>query len=160
MGETTVNIIRASDIHLNFNAEHVLRQLQFNGISDEAELAAFAIKHTARRILPYGIWECSNGRKVIFNREYQPIFQQVNGVNSYTDRNEWVKDIIQTTYLFDDSNSPIDFLKNKYEQYKLTSSKKKACKKSLLICLAVLKEFTPKEHSSVNSACSVDSVLS
>jgi len=29
--------------------------------------------------LPYGIWTCADGREVLFNRFYEPIFQRLTG---------------------------------------------------------------------------------
>jgi hypothetical protein len=31
------------------------------------------------RDLPYGIWTCADGRQVLFNRRYQPMWQRMPG---------------------------------------------------------------------------------
>lgn len=148
-------VIRSHELQAHFDTTEIERNLDWRSRSSESRLAELAIRHTARRILPYGIWTCQDGREVVFNREYQPIFQKKDGVNSFADRGEWVKDIVQTVYLFNDSNSPIDYLTNKYAEYKLPSREKKENKRSLLICLSVIKKYQPKEGPSVNKEYSV-----
>ena len=152
--ETSTTIIRSDELQASFNTNSIEANLEYRDMIREPKLASFAIQHCARRMLPYGIWICQDGREVVFNREYQPIFQKINGVNSFADRSEWVKDIVNTIYLYNDGNSPIDFMRNKYEDYKLTSRDKKDCKKSLLICLSVIKKYQPKEARSTNRAYS------
>ena len=45
--------------------------------------------------LPYGIWTCADGREILFNRDYKPIWSRMNGRNCYSplsermDRLEW-----------------------------------------------------------------------
>lgn len=51
--------------------------------------------------LPYGQWTCADGRRVLFNRGYQPICQRLNDVVT-TCENHWVDDIIDTCYFYDD----------------------------------------------------------
>lgn len=150
-----INIIRSHELQADFDTTEIERDLQFHDRSSESRLAEFAIKHSSRRMLPYGIWTCQDGREVVFNREYQPIFQKIDGVNSFADRGEWVKDIVQTVYLFNDANSPIDLLVNKYAGFELTSQEKKESKRSLHICLSVIKKYQPKEGQCVNRAYSV-----
>jgi hypothetical protein len=33
----------------------------------------------SRRALPYGMWTCADGREVLFNRSYQPLWQRRPG---------------------------------------------------------------------------------
>ena len=61
-----------------------------------------------RHILPYGMWTCADGRKVLFNRNYKPIWQDhPNGAAEVADINEWVP-YIKQEYFFDDRNPPWD----------------------------------------------------
>src|SRR5689334_21048193 len=42
--------------------------------------------------MPYGIWCCRDGRKVLFNRRYQPIWQRMPGeLATPANRDEWVR---------------------------------------------------------------------
>lgn len=40
--------------------------------------------------LPYGIWICADGREVLFNRYYQPIWQRRGLIASPIDRHEYI----------------------------------------------------------------------
>jgi len=42
-----------------------------------------------RCTLPYGCWTCADGREVLFNRHYQPIWQRHHGVVTPA-RSQWV----------------------------------------------------------------------
>jgi len=45
-----------------------------------------------RALLPYGRWTCQDGREVLFNRFYEPIWQrQPSGIVEAADGREWVK---------------------------------------------------------------------
>ncbi len=41
--------------------------------------------------LPYGLWLCADGREVLFNRFYDPIWQRIDGAVLAADANEWVR---------------------------------------------------------------------
>lgn len=122
------------------------------------DLVFFSISHCARRSLPYGQWTCEDGREVLFNREYQPILEIRDGVRAYCDHNEWVgkhSPIVKTQYFYDDLTSPVRLLTKHLAipyMFKAPPNKKdtQACRKSLLICLQKLKEFTPEESGSVS----------
>lgn len=43
-----------------------------------------------RTTLPYGLWVCADGREVLFNRDYAPLWQRVGGVVLVADPEEWV----------------------------------------------------------------------
>lgn len=118
-------------------------------------LLIFAIKHIARRELPYGLWGCGDGRMVWFNREYQPIFQVKDGVISYADRSEWVKDIKSQVFVYDDNNSPVRYLTKHLGVDPLTAKESKECRLSLLRCLCIIRDLTPKESGSVNPSFSL-----
>lgn len=146
-------VIRSADVHASADVSSMEWRMKDKGFGEGKDLARFAIEHSARRMLPYGRWTCSDGRQVLFNREYQPIFQWQAGVYSYADRDEWVGTeevpIVKTEYFYDDLTSPMRYLV-KHLGRSLSAADAKACKKSLFICLAKLKEFTPEEHPSVN----------
>lgn len=129
--------------------------LACRGHLEKKNLAIFAIKHSVRRTLPYGIWYCINGREVVFNREYQPIAQRVDGVVSYTDRNERVEGIEKAVMLYDDLHNPAGYLVKHLGSIPQSASHSNGCKKALLRSLKVLKEFTPPEHASVGSQWSL-----
>lgn len=56
--------------------------------------------------LPYGKWTCANGREVLFNRSYEPLFSRINGVVSKANRREWVEGIVRHEHYYDDFRSP------------------------------------------------------
>jgi len=41
--------------------------------------------------LPYGLWICDDGRQILFNRYYEPLWQRVGNITWPADREEWVK---------------------------------------------------------------------
>jgi hypothetical protein len=80
-----------------------------------------------RERLPYGMWTCEDGREVLFNRWYQPIWERYPGkLATAADPNEWVPWSSQE-WFFDDANLPW----NKHE----------AGRRSLARCRAVLREW-------------------
>lgn len=148
MGES--NIISSDTTFYKTDTSDIESLFEYKNKETDKEIICFSVIHLARRGLPYGIWTCKDGREVVFNREYQPFLQRKDNVNSYADRDEWVKDIISVQYLFNDLTTPTYYL-TRYLQKTLLSPKQiKDCKKSFFICLKVLKHFTPKESGSVN----------
>ena len=58
-----------------------------------------------RRVLPYGMWTCDNGREVLFNRNYSPIWQRISVVVSAvcpSDRIPWKEQM----WFFKDGSTP------------------------------------------------------
>ena len=52
--------------------------------------------------LPYGMWTCADGREVLFNRFYEPIWQRYKGAPAErADPTEWVKFIKQSFFYND-----------------------------------------------------------
>lgn len=156
------NIVYASELQIDFNTQEIEHGIAYRlcdpDLKNLDSLVIFTIEHCLRRTLPYGKWTCENGREVVFNREYQPIAQRFEGVVSYADRNEWVKQIVKAEMFYDDSNDPVDLIRSKLRrggEICLTARDKRECRNSLLICFAVLREFTPKESNSVHSNWSV-----
>jgi hypothetical protein len=50
-------------------------------------------------LLPYGQWVCADGRVVIFNRRYSPIWERLpDGVVQRADPGEWVKWVNQSWF--------------------------------------------------------------
>lgn len=43
-----------------------------------------------RTALPYGLWTCADGREILFNRRYTPIWQRHEGVVRPADPEEWI----------------------------------------------------------------------
>jgi hypothetical protein len=52
-------------------------------------------------VLPYGKWTCADGREVLFNRFYGPIWQRSDGLTTAADSTEWVKHIQQEWFYSD-----------------------------------------------------------
>lgn len=125
--------------------------LDFYDQLEKKNLALFAIAHCARRMLPYGIWTCDDGREVVFNREYQPIFQRLHGVVSYADRDEIVKGIQSAEMLYNDFSSPVSYMTKHLGRSGDTSARQsRVQRKCLLRVLQVMKDFTPPESFSTN----------
>jgi hypothetical protein len=55
---------------------------------------------------PYGMWTTSNGRQVIFDRAYRPLWERSIGVVRNADASEWVRDIAYSQFFFDDGQLP------------------------------------------------------
>lgn len=56
-----------------------------------------------RKFLPYGKWTCSDGREVLFNRAYSPIWERYPGKRAaLADPHEWVRDIARVKMLYTD----------------------------------------------------------
>jgi hypothetical protein len=57
--------------------------------------------------LPYGCWRCGDGREILFNREYRPIWERRPGQRTRrADLDEWVEDIVLTRHFFTDHSPP------------------------------------------------------
>jgi hypothetical protein len=55
------------------------------------------------RWLPYLVWTCGDGREVLFNHGYRPIWQRRPGkAAEKANPDEWVLWIVKRQYLFDD----------------------------------------------------------
>lgn len=62
------------------------------------------IPEPMRYRLPYGLWTCSDGREVLFNRDYKPIWQRRPGeAASAADRDEQVPYVDQKWFYGDHS---------------------------------------------------------
>jgi hypothetical protein len=62
-----------------------------------------------RRKLPYGKWTCENGRQVLFNRGYEPIYERSpEGSVSAAFHGEFIESIVDSVFFWDDStkNAP------------------------------------------------------
>jgi hypothetical protein len=150
----TIEMVRY-DPNEKIDLSDIEKFLDRNDNLDKKNLAIFGIMYAVRRTLPYGKWTCDDGREVLFNREYQPILQRLNGEVSYADRGEWVKNIVKCEMFYDDGSAPQDYLTKHLGHMHLDAAWTKQCKRSLLLCLQVLKEFTPKEGPSTNFSWSV-----
>lgn len=55
-------------------------------------------------VLPYGVWTCADGRQVMFNRQYHPMYERMkSGRATQADPSEWIENIKRHSYLYDDS---------------------------------------------------------
>ena len=80
-------------------------------------------------MVPYGRWITNDGREVLFNRSYWPILERRPGAPAKAARpSEWVEDIVQSEYFFDDWSAP-------------WRSNNSACRSSLAACNKVLAEW-------------------
>jgi len=61
-----------------------------------------------RMWLPYGKWICSDEREVLFNREYEPIWERsVNNLQTLrSDPNEHIQNIVEEHFYYDDGCPP------------------------------------------------------
>jgi hypothetical protein len=80
-------------------------------MSTEADMPARQI-HASRREVklrnryPYGFWTCPDGRQVLFDRNYKPVWQRYPGQSATpADPNEWVSWSKQE-WFFDDGSPP------------------------------------------------------
>jgi hypothetical protein len=122
-------------------------EIMANAELDPDYLAYTAVKYAARRMLPYGRWTTGDNRIIIFNREYQPIFERIGEVNHFIKHGEIIENISKVEYFYDDSNSPISYLVRKFKDRGIDKVHAARCKKSLLICLTIINEFEPQPSS-------------
>lgn len=62
--------------------------------------------------MPYGIWTCADGREVLFNRHYEPIYEKLpNGKVQAAHRYEWVPFIKQDWFYTDATTIPASIRK-------------------------------------------------
>lgn len=80
-------------------------------------------------MVPYGCWTTGDGREVLFNRSYWPILERRPGKPAKPARpSEWVEDIVQSEYFFDDWSAP-------------WRSANTVCRSSQAVCNRVLAEW-------------------
>ena len=84
--------------------------------------------HALRSYLPYGKWTCADGREVLFNRAYKPIWQRHNGKVEIADAREWVEHV-KEEWFFDDVTAP-------WPGYSVTGSRT-----TLRKCVQILDEW-------------------
>jgi hypothetical protein len=70
--------------------------------------AARLERQRMRYALPYGVWTTIEGREVLFNREYQALWQRSAGDVTRANPREWVVGIDhdKTKFLYADDNAP------------------------------------------------------
>jgi hypothetical protein len=52
--------------------------------------------------LPYGSWICQDGRIVLFNRFYEPIWQKIGNEVSRADPKEWIMGVAVEVFFYHD----------------------------------------------------------
>lgn len=78
------------------------RQVGRNGIEVCAPPRVFA----RMKYLPYGAWRCRDGREVLFNRFYQPIWQRrPGGPVEEADLNQWISGIVSERHYYTDATA-------------------------------------------------------
>ncbi|MGH9676259.1 MAG: hypothetical protein ACRD36_04090 [Candidatus Acidiferrum sp.] len=83
--------------------------------------------------LPYGKWTCADGREVLFNRHYEPIWERSPGMPTQrADPDEWVHYIRREYIYIDDQASPLP---------RLPPRSARGAAQNMVRCLRVLKEF-------------------
>jgi hypothetical protein len=82
---------------VSINAETARRGLQIRGyVPDEPRRATLADIERMLDILPYGRWIARDGRTIIFNRRYSPIWERLpDGSVQRANSNEWVDWVAQ-----------------------------------------------------------------
>jgi hypothetical protein len=68
-----------------------------------------------RARLPYGIWKCADGREVLFNRNYKPMWERSLAQSWDAKRanpDEWVS-FVDQQWFFNDGNPPWDNAKSR-----------------------------------------------
>jgi hypothetical protein len=80
---------------IEVRAEHARRQLPAH-ITPEPRRITLAAIEQMLEVLPYGRYIASDGREILFNRSYRPIWERLpNGVVRRADSNEWIDWICQ-----------------------------------------------------------------
>ena len=56
--------------------------------------------------MPYGRWWCADGREILFNRQYNPLWERTAGNMEWTsaDRTEWVAGIAEQSWFYNDGD--------------------------------------------------------
>jgi len=121
--------------------DHIINLAMAN---DRDYLSALAVKYAVRRMIPYGRWICADGRIVTFNREYQPMYQRHNGEDVFLKHSDYIDDIAKVEYFYADHNSPVRYALRKFNGWKMNAQSAKHCKRSMIICLKIIREFEPK----------------
>jgi hypothetical protein len=60
-----------------------------------------------RENLPYGMWICADGREVLHNRRYKPIWERRDGIVSAAHRNEHVEHVA-AIWFYDDGDTGLN----------------------------------------------------
>lgn len=147
--------VDATELRASFDVDGISELFRRRNHSIEE----FFVAYSMRRELPYGKWTCGNGREVLFNREYQPILQRLDGVTSHCARTEWIHDIVSTEMYYDDGSAPWYAVWGKMNKSLVPAHWCKAGELSLKICLKVLKGFKPKETPSESHQWSIHDLL-
>ena len=57
-------------------------------------------------LMPYGAWQCADGREVLFNRGYRPILERRPGADSIpADPDEWIEEIVTSVWFYGPEDS-------------------------------------------------------
>jgi len=56
--------------------------------------------------LPYGMWTCADGREVLYDRHYCPLWERRGSESKRADRSEWVYGIVQHVWFYNDGCTP------------------------------------------------------
>lgn len=56
--------------------------------------------------LPYGMWVCANGREVLFNRHYAPIWERSPGMSAKEANHGEMVPYVKAAWIFFDENPP------------------------------------------------------
>jgi hypothetical protein len=70
------------------------------------EIFAGLAQFTRWALFPYGRWTCADGREVLFNRLYEPLWERLDGLAPSPARaTEWVPDIVQQIWFYSDNHA-------------------------------------------------------
>jgi hypothetical protein len=78
-------------------------------VRDLTTLAGFLAKglhkiaYASARRFPYGLWTCADGRQILFDRSYAPLWQRLpDDEVASADPYEWVAHIVRQEHFFSD----------------------------------------------------------
>jgi hypothetical protein len=60
------------------------------------------VEFVRQALLPYGMWRCADGRELLYNRFYEPIWQRTGGTVTAADPKEHVLSIIHRSWFYED----------------------------------------------------------
>jgi hypothetical protein len=63
-------------------------------------------KNGLRTTLPYGAYLCADGRIVLFDRDYRPMFERVGSETTEAHPGEWVRTVVENMWFYDDYATP------------------------------------------------------
>lgn len=76
--------------------------LEMAVMRDEPDLSEFPMRWS----LPYGLWRGRDGREILFNRDYRPIYERSGSTAQQADQAAWIKDIADQRWFYNAGSEP------------------------------------------------------